>query len=320
MPEDTARLLLIALLEAFLVVAPALGQQKGQWIPGQSGLDAGVLPDAGLTYANITVNYSSDSFNNSNGNAVPVQGSYGVWAVENIFYYVAPFHILGGKFAPMLEVPIANGSLTVPQYGINFGGYGVADLWVQPVTLGWHFSTADSYVAYAFVAPTGRFTAGATNNVGSGYWGNHIATGTTVYLTKNRGTTANLTTDWEIHGQKSGTDVTPGQAFTTEWGLGQILPLDKQQKKLLQVGLIGYDQWQVSDNTGMTTLGVPASKLPYYSVHAIGFQTNFILPAKKLNFYFKYEPEYRAKGHSQGTTLVFGGSWTLEMPKADAGS
>jgi Putative MetA-pathway of phenol degradation len=68
--------------------------------------------------------------------------------------------------------------------------------------MGWHFSRADFNAGYAFVAPTGRYTAGASNNVGSGYWGNNITSGTTFYITKNKGTSANLFTDWEIHGSK----------------------------------------------------------------------------------------------------------------------
>lgn len=84
----------------------------------------------------------------------------------------------------------------------------------------------------------------------------------------------------------TGNSNTPGQAFTMEWGLGQALPLKKDMSKLLQLGLVGYDQWQVSSNSGII-----ASQLPYYSVHAIGFQTNFIAPAKGLNLFFKYYGE-----------------------------
>ena len=68
--------------------------------------------------------------------------------------------------------------------------------------------------------PPGKFSPGASNNVGSGYWGNNFATGTTFYVTKNKGTSLNLATDWEIHGQKRGINITLGQAFTDEWELG----------------------------------------------------------------------------------------------------
>ena len=98
--------------------------------------------------------------------------------------------------------------------------------------MGWHLKRADVNAGYAFLAPTGRYTAGASNNVGSGYWGNNITSGTTFYITKNKVTSANLATDWEKSTGKekpslpSGqiSNKTPGQAFTIECGLGQVLP------------------------------------------------------------------------------------------------
>jgi hypothetical protein len=299
------------------VGSPLFAQQKGQYVPGQYGLNAGVIPDPGFTYGNLALNYSAGQLNNSNGNALPgITGTYSFWVDENILYYVPKHKILGGYFVPFVVLAVANGSLVADLVGTNLsangGGAGFADMYVQPVNLGWHLKRADVMAGYGFTAPTGRFTAGANNNVGSGYWGNDLTTNTTAYLTKNKGTSANLATVWEFHGQKQGTRITPGQAFTIEWGLGQVLPLKKDFSRLLQVGVIGYDQWQVSNNSGVTSV------LPYYSSHAIGFQTNFILPAKALNFFFKYEGEYSAKARPQGRTIVFGGSWTLRIPKPAA--
>ena len=65
-------------------VIPANGQQKGQYIPGQQGLNTGVLPDPGFTYANLTVNYSADTLRNANGNSVPLTGSYDIWAISSV--------------------------------------------------------------------------------------------------------------------------------------------------------------------------------------------------------------------------------------------
>jgi hypothetical protein len=208
----------------------------------------------------------------------------------------------------------------LPQFAVNAGGEGLADTFVSPLNLAWHLQRADIQVGYGFVAPTGRYAAGASNNVGSGYWGNMITSGTTAYLTKNKATTANLFTGWELHQKKEGTSVTPAQTFTIEWGIGQVLPLDKEFHKLFQFGVVGYDQWQASNNGGTITLPtgviVPASRIPYYSVHAIGLQANLIVPKKGRNFFFKYEPEYMAKARPLGRTFVFGGSWTLKMPKS----
>jgi hypothetical protein len=306
-------------------VSSALAQQKGQWVPGQFGLNAGVIPDPGVTYANLALNYSSSQLNGPNGNSVPgINGTYSFWVDENIFYYVPKHKFLGGYFMPYVALNYANGELVANITGTNLntgaGGSGFADMYVQPINLGWHLKRADFNLGYAFVAPTGRFTQGASNNVGSGYWGNDITSGTTVYLTKNKGTTANLATAWEIHGQKRGTNITPGQTFTAEWGFGQVLPLKKDMSRLLQVGLVAYDQWQTSKSTGTLTIAgipVPERGIPYYSVHAIGVQANFILPAKDLAAFFKYYDEYHALARPQGRTIVFGFSWTLRIPKPE---
>jgi hypothetical protein len=315
----------------------ALAQQKGQWVPGQYGLNAGVIPDPGITYANLALNYSAGRLNDSNGNRLTqnVTGTYSFWVDENIFYFVPKQKFLGAYFMPYVALSYASGSvvadLSLASTNLSAGGgaSGFADMYVEPVNLGWHLKRADVDVGYAFTAPTGRYTAGASNNVGSGYWGNNITSGTTFYITKNKATTANLATDWEVHGQRqiastpSGrfSEKTPGQAFTDEWGVGQILPLKKDFSRLLQLGLVGYDQWQVSSNGGTVIVaGIPlnASGIPYYSVHGVGFQSNFIMPAKHLAAFFKYYDEYSAKARPQGRTIVFGFSWTLRIPKAKA--
>ena len=323
MPSKT-KIAVVALALILGGASSLLAQQKGQYVPGQAGLNAGLIPDPGFTYGNMTLNYSASQLNNSSGNAVPgLSGVYGFWANENFFYYVPKLTILGGHFAPFVIVPFANGSLTasgplgIAPFGINAGGTGLADMWVQPLNIGWHFSRVDFSVGDGFVAPTGRYSSapGTTNNVGSGYWGNDFVSGTTVYLTKNKGTTVNLFTDWEVHGQKQGTNFTPGQTFTDEWGIGQMFPLGRQGHVFFQLGVVGYDQWQVSSNGGTTQQGIPGSLVPFYSSHAIGVQSNLVVPAKGLYFYFKYEPEYLAKATTQGRTFVFGGSWNLRFPK-----
>jgi hypothetical protein len=333
----------VALLSVLVIchVATAIAQQKGQWVPGQFGLNAGVIPDPGITYANLAANYSADRLNNSNGDRIlqNVTGTYSFWADENIIYYVPKHKILGGYFMPYIAINVANGSVVaallplLPGLGgsginLNAGGSGFADTYVQVVNMGWHLleDRVDFTTGYSFTAPTGRYTAGASDNVGSGYWGNDITSGTTFYITKNKGTSANLATDWEIHGQKTVASpvtgqlskITPGQAFTAEWGIGQVLPLKKDLSQLAQLGLVGYDQWQVTSNGGnYLVAGIPvaASRVPYYSVHGIGVQANYILPANDLAFFFKYYNEYSAKARPEGRTFVFGGSWTFRIPK-----
>ena len=293
----------------------SFAQQKGQFVPGQYGLNAGVatMPPPGFTFANLDLNYSANALKDSRGSAVPVKGTYSFWLVETMFMYAPAHKILGGRFSSLADLNWTNNSVTAEvqnsQFGINAGGIGISDTWVQPVNLGWHFPRVDTWVGYALLAPTGSFSPNATNNTGSGYWGNNLCSGTTFYVTKNKATQMNLATNLELHGTMRETNIIPGQAFTQEWGIGQLIPIKKDLSKLLQAGVIGYDQWQVTANQGAT------SNFPYYSMHAIGLQTNFIVPAKGFSAFFKYENEYLAKATTQGRTFVFGLSWTLHDPR-----
>ena len=319
-----------------------LAQQKGQYQPGQYGLNAGVLPDPGVTYANLTLNYNAGQLNFANGDPTRLKGTYNVWAMEDIIFYVPNFKIFGAKFAPFISYPtIATGSLTLPFLGngvtAGTGGFGLADTWFQLANLGWHLPRADVWTGYAFMVPTGRYTPGATNNIGSGYWGNDFTGGGTFYLTKDQGTTANFMGNWEFHGSKTtrSTDistmfgtlpvnvkVTPGAAFTDEWGLGQAIPLNrpflktKNITKVAQLGIIGYDQAQVSRNTSSNRVVDAYERLvPFYYVHAAGLQLNYIDLANNWNVFFKYEKEYKASAAPKGTTIVFGAVYTLRIPK-----
>jgi hypothetical protein len=215
-------------------LATAMAQQKGRWVPGQFGLNAEVIPDSGITYANMALSYSASQLNGPNGNQIlqNVTGTYSFWVDENIFYYVPDHKFLGGYFMPYMALNYASGSLVadlpiVPGVSLSAsgGGSGLADTFVEPVNMGWHLKRADFNAGYAFTARTGRYS----------------------------GTSANLATDWEIHGQRRTASIpsgqisnkTPGQAFTIEWGFGQVLPLKKNMSMLAQLGLVGYDQWQV---------------------------------------------------------------------------
>ena len=77
---------------------------------------------------------------------------------------------------------------------------------------------------------------------------------------------------------------------------------------------------KVSPNGGTLILPAPfppvsERSIPFYSVHAVGVQANYVLPAKNLVAFFKYYGEYRALARVQGRTIDFGFSWTLLIPK-----
>src|SRR5271154_6581571 len=142
---------------------PLIGQQKPQWMPGQIGLNAGIAPPPGFTFVNMDINYRSGAFNGPNGSAIPVTGNYDVWAVENMFYGVPDPKILHGNIIFALGITPATGSLAadiqtqnpgIPNLSAVAGGGGLADLFVQPIGLGWHLKRADFQVGEGMMLPT----------------------------------------------------------------------------------------------------------------------------------------------------------------------
>ena len=86
---------LIIFCLAIAAAWPAAAQQKGQYMPGQYGLNAGILPSPGFTYVNLDINYDTSTINHANGNGINPKPNLNLWVIENIFYYVSDATVLG---------------------------------------------------------------------------------------------------------------------------------------------------------------------------------------------------------------------------------
>ena len=301
---------LLALLAAFFIPIAADAQRRGVYTPGINATNSGVLPEPGLTYSNIFQLYSFDELKGQDGETLPVIGNVSVFIDHNVFIWVSKKKILGGNFALMADLPIANSSLTSANFGALGGASGFADSYYQPVGLGWHKKRADFQVGYGFTAPTGRFNAGASNNVGTGHWTHGPAAGQTFYLTKNRGTAVSAYQSYEFHTDQEDTDIHSGQTFNLDYSLTQIFPLKQDMSGLLQVGVLGYGQWQTTDHTGPSVNPIIAANT-HYRVNALGAAANIILPARKVSLGFKWLHEFSNKSTVQGHTVQISGAITF---------
>jgi len=145
---------------------------------------------------------------------------------------------------------------------------------------------------------------GASNNVGSGYWTHAISSGQTFYLSKNRATAISAFQMYEIHTTQQGTQAHPGDTLNLDYSLTHVLPLQRDLN--LQVGLVGYEQWQLTDKTGPGITHAQSSA--HYRVNALGFASSLILPARKVNVGVKYFKEFEDRSTFQGYSLQITGS------------
>jgi hypothetical protein len=210
----------------------------------------------------------------------------------------------GAKFSFSATLPVANNSLTSDIHGSLSGGGGFADSYYQPFILGWQKKPADIRAIYGFLAPTGRFQADAANNVGSGYWTHVAAAGETFYLAQNRRTALSAFQIYEFHGTQRSTNIQPGQTVSLDYSLTHLVALRNDCG--LQLGVVGYAQWQTTDKTGPTI--TPAQAKAHYSVNALGFASNVILPVRKVSVGVKYFKEFSNKSSFQGYSVQISGA------------
>jgi hypothetical protein len=213
----------------------------------------------------------------------------------------------GAVFSASATLPIANNSLTSDVNGALNGGGGFADSYYQPVILGWRKQRVAIRAIYGFLAPTGRFSAGANTNVGSGYWTSVVASGQTIYLKRSKASALSAFQMYEFHGTQEGTMVHPGQTLNLDFSLTHTLFL--QRSLNLQFGLVGYGQWQTTDKHGPNI--TPEQAAAHYKVNALGFAANGILPEKKVSVGVKYFHEFESRSTFQGYTLQISAAVTF---------
>jgi hypothetical protein len=286
----------------------ALPPLRGVYSPGFGATNSGVMPEPGFTYSNVFLDYSFDQV------VCPVCGNVSqkinaaLFADVNVLFWVSKKKILGANFALVAGLPFSNSALSLAGVGTIAGGGGFADSFYQPVTLGWHLKRADIMAAYAFFAPTGKFNVGGTDNTGTGHWTNAPAAGETFYLTKNKATAFSAYEMYEFHTRQEGTHILAGETLDVDYSLTQIIPLQKNMQTLLQVGVAGYGQWQMSSNNGP---GIDPAHPGHYKVNGIGGAANIVLPVRKASVGVKLMKEFSNSNSVQGYTLQISGAITF---------
>jgi len=92
-----------------------------------------------------------------------------------------------------------------------------------------------------------------------------------LYVTGNRRTAISAFQMYEIHTTRQGTQIHPGETLNLDYSVTHVLPLKRELN--LQVGLVGYEQWQLTDKTGPDVTAVQSSA--HYRINAPWFRIKF---------------------------------------------
>jgi hypothetical protein len=273
-----------------------------------------VPPDEGLFFALYTYVYHTDSFRDRNGNPVdhlivpprlrppstlPLDVTLNQVALSPAILWVPHFTLLGARYGAFLSLGAANANVSAAVEVINRGkqfetGWGFADVYVQPLWLQWSLWRLDLAASYGFYAPTGRFSVGATDNIGLGFWTQQWQVPAAFYFDEARTFSLIMVQTWEYNSKVSGQDLRAGPRLSLNWAISKIW-LDG----MLETDVLGYDQWQVGFDQGPDQSRLLSGVLD--AVHAAGFQ----LGSPKWGISLKYLHEFEARQRFQGQIVTF---------------
>jgi len=292
-------------LWAVICALPVYAQSRGVYPLGMSAVNSGVTADPGFSYINQLLYYSRDSSKDDNGNTLAT-GYNGVLMDLNIFAWVGSKEILGGaRYSASATLPVAKNELESDINGPISGGSGYADSYFVPLILGWNKERTGIRFMFGILAPTGRFNAGASNNVGSGYWTFALSSGQTVYLTDDKLLAFSAFEMYEWHTTQDGTEIHPGDTFNLDYSLMHAFPISEGSWRL-QVGVVGYEARQTTARTGPTI--TPVQSAERYAVNSIGVGLNASIPTKSLSLGLRFFDEFANRSTFQGYSLQFTGS------------
>ena len=276
-----------------------LAHAFGHYTPGALGLGAATLPPPGFHWTSYNMFYTSDTLRDASGNKIPVNLDLNVFASANQFTYMTRHKVLGADFGADFILPIVN--VDVSMDGVDESSFGIGDIYIEPVVLGWHTPRFDVAVAGGFYIPTGD--SGDPSSVGKGYWSFMETLGATYYFDTSRTWTASVLTRWLQNTENRDTDITPGAEVVAEYGLAKSFP---NADRIITLGIAGYTYAQLTDDSGT---GASDEK---FIGNAVGPEIRYMgFKPFPFQISLRYLREYGAENTTEGTNvcLTFIGSF-----------
>ncbi|MDW7980052.1 MAG: transporter [Verrucomicrobiales bacterium] len=297
MKTQTRSVILIAAITAASCLVQA--QPSAHYVPGVEGIKAGTLPPPGIYVRDYNVFYYADRLNDADGDKIATADPE-VFIYANVLraIWITDQKLLGGFVGVDALIPITYKSIEMNTPGGTFDDstLGVGDFFAE-ATLSWHTDQYDAAIGYGVFVPTGDFSANNPTRAGLGYWTHMITVGGTWYAGENRQWSVSVLNRYEINHKQDDTDVTPGQAYTLEWGIGYAA------SKTIEVGLVGYYQQQLTKDGNSTNDTKD-------KVVAIGPEVSMFCPKLGLFTSLRYNYEIIAEDRLQGHTIAI----TLTKP------
>jgi len=285
------------LLGGVLLGTASSDERVCHYVNGVEGIKASTLPPPGFYYRMYNVFYNADEYTDEDGDDLDIDFEVSVYAMVNRFIWITDKKILGADFGADVIIPLIYTDVEIELMGIDDQEFGLGDIVIEPFVLSWHGSRYDASFGLAAYVPTGEYDKDEAASPGRDMWTGMITLGGTYYFDIEKTWSFSILSRYETHSEKDETDVTLGDDFHFEWGIGKTLA------RIWDVGLAGYCHWQVSDDSGSD---VGWDKSVHDRVYAIGPEVSVFIPPARLFASLRSQWEFEAEDRSEGnvTTLT----------------
>lgn len=281
----------VALLAA---LAGTAAQAEGHYVTGVEGMQGSSVPPPGNYYLGYLVQYDINSFRAPGTKAdLPGSNTGTVTALANRFVKVTPTQVLGADYGYEMILPVVRTSLSIGAAGIDDSQSGVGDVYLGPLVLGWHGPQWDAVAAAGMWLDSGSTSGPAAP--GKGYKSTMLTGGVTYYFDSAKSVSGSALFRFERHG-KNDAGLRAGNQLSLEWGVGKNLGT-------VQLGVVGYSQWQLSQDSGMGATSDKSSR------HAVGAELVYPVPGAGMFLkgaaYKEFSVEGGSKAEAKGNMLRF---------------
>ena len=257
------------ILAAALTSLLPLTATAGHYTPGVEGIRASAVPGPGVYYKGYAVHYNADDHS-----ALPADSEVTVNAIANRLIWVTDNKVLGGDLTFETIIPVIHTELTIG--GDTQSDWGIGDIFLGTV-LGWHGERWDTVAGLGVWTETGEDGSPAEAKPGMGYTETMLTLGANVYLNETKDIAFNVLT------RTSFADDDRDDEFLMEWALS------KQLNSGLELGLVGYDRWQIEGGNE--------------EKHGIGAEVGYFWPSAMTGLNFAAYNEYDATEDFEGYQL-----------------
>ena len=286
---------LLRIAAAGLLTLPAFApaQPTAHYVPGVEGIKGASLPPPGIYVRDYNVGYYSTRLNDKSGHSAPPD-NFEAFTYANVprVIYITDLKFLGGFVGVDALLPLVYQKVKAGAFDDD--NFGIGDFFAE-ATLSWHYSQIDLSAGCGVWTPTGDSPPPPTR-AGLGYWTPMLTAGVTWFVDEPKTWAVSLLNRYEFNTEQEDSGITPGQAYTLEWGVSKTL------MKVVDLGVVGYYQQQVNTDSG------PGSDNIRDRVASVGPEVSVAFPKimlfASLRYLYEFMAEDRAQGHTVALTLT----------------